>query len=316
MSLTRRELVRAAIAHEETGRIPYAFDFTPEAAARLQEHLGCEDLAGEIGNCIREVPPVWWRFANEPEDQKEPGAPSRLPDVIGVGSFDTMAETVTRLRETSDAFLLVRCYASLFEKAWFVRGMENLLADMVLHPDYCEALFERIVTADLNMLEMMLAADVDGVLLGCDWGSQQALLMSPPLWRRYVGSRHARMFERIRGAGKYAFLHSCGNIVAVLPDVVAMGVQVVNPAQPECMDLRQLKAEFGGALTFWGGISTQQTLPRGTPAEVRAETREVAALLGRGGGYILSPAQALQEDVPLENVLAIVEEARRISEGG
>ncbi len=315
MSLTRREAVIAAIEHRETGQIPYAFDFTAEAAERLQEHYGCEDLSAHIGNCIRDVPAPWWQFVNIPEEQLEPGVPSRLPDVQGRGSYEAMAEAIERLRETTDAFLLVRFYASLFEKAWFLRGMENLLADMLLHEEYCEALFERIVTADLMMLEMMLAADVDGVLLGCDWGSQQALLMSPAMWRRYIGPRHARMFRKIREAGKYAFLHSCGNIVAVLPEVVEMGVQVLNPAQPECMDLGALKDEFGDRLCFWGGVSTQQTLPYGTPDEVRAETREVARRLGKDGGYILAPAQGVQGDVPVENIVAMIEEAQRLLEG-
>jgi uroporphyrinogen decarboxylase len=165
------------------------------------------------------------------------------------------------------------------------------------------------------MLEMVLSADVDGILLGCDWGSQQALMMGPENWHRYIGPRHARLFKRIRASGKYAFLHSCGNIFAVLPDVVEMGVQVLNPVQPECMDIREIKTRFGANLTFWGGISTQQTLPMGTPDEVRREVREVASLLGAGGGYILSPAQAIQDDVPLENCLALIEEAQALFAG-
>jgi uroporphyrinogen decarboxylase len=120
------------------------------------------------------------------------------------------------------------------------------------------------------------------------------------------------MFRRIRAAGKCAFLHSCGNIQAVLPEVVEMGVQVLNPLQPECMDIRAVKRHFGGALAFWGGISTQRTLPAGSPDDVRREVREVAALLGAGGGYILSPAQSIQSDVPLENCLALIDEAQAL----
>ena len=316
--MTRRESVIAAIEHQETGHIPYCFDFTPEAEEKLRGFYGCEDVGAFIGNCIRDVPGVWWRFAEEPEEPEErraPGVPVRVPRVIGAGNYDGMQEAIARLRETTDAFLLVRFYASLFEKAWFWRGMENLLTDMILQEEWCEAFFERIVAADLMSLELMLAADVDGVLLGCDWGSQQALLMGPALWHKYIGPRHARMFRKIREAGKYAFLHSCGNIVAVLPEVVEMGVQVLNPAQPECMDIGRLKDEFGASLTFWGGVSTQRTLPYGTPEEVRAETREVAARLGRGGGYILAPAQGVQGDVPVENIVAMIEVAQELMEG-
>jgi uroporphyrinogen decarboxylase len=312
MSLTRRELVCKAIAHEDVGRVPYAITFTGAAAEALSAHLNTTELDAAIGNCIRFVGAPWWEFVNFPENQYGPEVPLRLPDVRGRGSFDAFHESITRLRETTDCFLLSAFYASLFEKAWFARGMENLLVDMAVNEEYCDELFERIVSADTMMLEMMLSDDVDGVLLGCDWGSQQALLMGPDFWHKYIGPRHARMFAKIRAAGKYAFLHSCGNIIAVLPDVVAMGVQVLNPAQPECMDLHELKSRFGDMLTFWGGISTQQTLPLGTPEDVRREVRDVAALLGKGGGYILSPAQAIQDDVPLANCLALIEEAQAL----
>jgi uroporphyrinogen decarboxylase len=314
-SITRREAVRAAIEHTDSGHLPYALAFTGPAAEVLSAHYGTADLDQAIGNCMRCIGGPWWEFVNVPEGQTEHDAPSRLPDVRGIGGYTDFYDTIARLRETTDCFILVTYYASLFEKAWFLRGMENLLVDMAQNQDYCEALFERIVTADLNMLEMMLCADVDGVLLGCDWGSQKALLMGPDYWRRYVGPRHARMFRVIRQAGKYAFLHSCGNILAVLPDVVAMGVQVLNPVQPECMDIREIKRRFGDTLAFWGGISTQQTLPMGTPDDVRREVREVAALLGEGGGYILSPAQSIQEDVPLGNCLALIDEAQQLFAG-
>jgi uroporphyrinogen decarboxylase len=315
MSLTQRELVIEAIEHREVGRVPYCINVTPAARAKLAEHYGREDVEVPMGNCMLHPPGPWWEWTNIPEDQQAPDEPSRLPEVRGFGSYTDFYETITRLRETTDAFLLVLYYGSLYEKVWSLRGMQNTLQDMLLRPDYCEAMFELTVQSDLKMLEMMIASDVDGILLGCDWGSQQALMMSPAMWHRYIGPRHARMFEFLREHNRYTFLHSCGNIRAVLPDVVEMGVQVLNPVQPECMDIRQLKAEFGDKLGFWGGISTQQTLPYGTPDGVRAETREVAKILGAGGGYILSPAQEVQGDVPLENLLALIETAQELLEG-
>ena len=313
--VTRREAVCAAINHQDTGHLPYTIGFTGPAAEALSAHYGTSDLDAAIGNCMSRIGGPWWEFVNPPDDQLAPDPPSRLPDIRGTGSYTELCDNIARLRETTDRFILVQYYASLFEKAWFLRGMENLMCDMIRHPDYCEALFERIVTADLNTLEMMLSADVDGVLLGSDWGSQHALMMSPEHWRRLLRPRYARMFRVIRDSGKYAFLHSCGNIFVVLPEVVEMGVQVLNPVQPECMDIAEIKARFGDKLAFWGGISTQQTLPMGSPADVRRETREVAAVLGAGGGYILAPAQEIQEDVPLANCLALIEEAQALFAG-
>jgi uroporphyrinogen decarboxylase len=114
----------------------------------------------------------------------------------------------------------------------------------------------------------------------------------------------------VHEAGKDVWLHSCGKIEAILDDLIEMGVDVLNPVQPECMDIYRLKDKYGSRITFWGGISTQQTLPYGTPDEVRAEVDRVVTTMSRGGGYITSPAQDLQADVPLENVLALIEQAR------
>ncbi len=99
-----------------------------------------------------------------------------------------------------------------------------------------------------------------------------------------------------------------GCYVPGLPDLIEMGVDVLNPLQPECMDIFRIKETYGDKLAFWGGISTQRTLPYGSPAEVRAETREVITQLGSGGGYIAAPAQAIQNDVPTKNILALMDE--------
>ena len=114
----------------------------------------------------------------------------------------------------------------------------------------------------------------------------------------------------MRQAGKFLFVHSCGNIETIIPDLIAMGVQVLNPVQPECMDIRKVKREYGRDLCLWGGISTQQTLPYGKPEAVRREMAETLDFMRHGGGYILAPAQSIQADVPMENIEAVVEFAR------
>jgi uroporphyrinogen decarboxylase len=106
-------------------------------------------------------------------------------------------------------------------------------------------------------------------------------------------------------------VHSCGNIEKLIPSLVEMKLDVLNPIQPEAMDIAKLKLQYGDKLTFWGGISTQQTLPYGTPDAVRSEARGVRELMSRNGGYIFSPAQSIQADVPVENILALLEVARK-----
>ena len=116
----------------------------------------------------------------------------------------------------------------------------------------------------------------------------------------------------IHKAGLDVWVHSCGDIRKVLPDLVEMGVDVINPVQPECMDIYELKDKYGDKLTFWGGISTQQTLPKGTPEDVRAETIHVTEAMSRNGGYLIAAAQGIQADVPFENLCALVDTANEI----
>jgi uroporphyrinogen decarboxylase len=153
---------------------------------------------------------------------------------------------------------------------------------------------------------------IDGVLLGNDWGSQRDLLMSPATWRELLAPGAKREYDVIHEAGLDVWVHSCGNIRQIIPDLIEMGVDVLNPVQPECMDIFDLKDTFGDRMTFWGGISTQQTLPFGTEEEVEAETRRIAAYMNRDGGYLLAAAQGIQADVPFENICRLIDTANEM----
>ena len=128
-------------------------------------------------------------------------------------------------------------------------------------------------------------------------------------WRTFIKPRLARTWAPIREAGKYIFLHSCGRVDSLFDDLIEIGLDCFNPFQPEVMDVGALMARYRGRLSFFGGLSTQRTLPYGTPEDVRAETRRLLAL-GAGGNYILAPAHAVEGDVPLANMLAFIEEAQ------
>ncbi|HNT36245.1 MAG TPA: uroporphyrinogen decarboxylase family protein, partial [bacterium] len=141
-----------------------------------------------------------------------------------------------------------------------------------------------------------------------DWGQQRGLQMGPRLWREFIYPELKRMYRVVRDAGKYVFIHSCGDVDELFVDLIEIGLNCFNPFQPEVMDVPGLLEHYRGRLTFFGGLSTQRTLPYGTPADVRNETRRLIAL-GKDGGYILSPAHAVEGDVPLDNMLAFMEEA-------
>jgi uroporphyrinogen decarboxylase len=161
------------------------------------------------------------------------------------------------------------------------------------------------------MLQMLTSYDaIDGFLLGSDWGGQRGLLISPPQWRRFIKHTEATCYDIVRGAGKHLWVHSCGKIEQIIPDLIECGLQGLNPVQSEVMDIGELKENFGADLTFWGGVSTQTVLPYGTPEEVKEDVQRTIDIMAPGGGYVLGPSQSMQEDVPLENILAFLEVAK------
>lgn len=161
------------------------------------------------------------------------------------------------------------------------------------------------------MLENILSSpEIDGVLLGSDWGTQRDLIMSRDTWEEMIRPGEQREYDLIHEYGKNVWVHSCGNVEKIIPSLIEMGADVLNPVQPEAMDIAALKENYGEKITFWGGISTQQTLPYGSPDHVRAEARAVRDLMSPGGGFIYAPAQEIQSDVPAENIVALLEVAR------
>lgn len=309
--MTAREAVKAAIQHKACRRIPYAIDFTAEAAALLQKEIGCEDAWQWIDNDVQDIGVPWWGWHNLGPDWAGPDTPKSPATVIGFGSYDKLEDNIKAARDKSDKYFLVRIYGSHFEKAYFSRGIENLLCDMAADYDFAKKLHNKVIEKNMVMLENFLhIAEIDGVLLGSDWGSQRGLLMSPEVWTDMIRPGEQREYELCHGYGKDVWVHSCGKIDAIIPQLVEMGLDVLNPVQPECMDISELKLKYGAKLAFWGGISTQKTLPYGTPDEVKAEARRVRDILGNGGGYVFSPSQSIQEDVPVKNMIALVETAR------
>jgi len=134
--------------------------------------------------------------------------------------------------------------------------------------------------------------------------------MGPALWREFIYPELKRMYGVVREAGKKVFIHSCGDVDELFDDLVDIGLNCFNPFQPEVMDVAALMPQYRGRLTFHGGLSTQRTLPYGTVADVRAESRQLLAL-GKQGSYIFAPAHAVEDDVPLENILAFIDEAQK-----
>jgi uroporphyrinogen decarboxylase len=183
------------------------------------------------------------------------------------------------------------------------------LMDFYEHPEFVHEFLNRIADYNIEQVKEALKYDIDAVEFGDDWGQQHGLQMGPRLWREFLKPVLKRMYASVRDAGKIVFIHSCGDVDELFDDLVEIGVNCFNPFQPEVMDIHALKAAYQGRLSFFGGLSTQKTLPFGTVDDVIQESRRLLEM-GANGGYIFSPAHDVEGDVPLENILAFVETAQ------
>jgi len=201
---------------------------------------------------------------------------------------------------------------TIWETAWALRGMERLMMDMVVDPDLADAILDIPFRYHLEAAKRLTALGVDMVWTGDDMGGQQGMVFSPALWRRFFKPRMAQFFSELKVLNPEIVIayHSDGNFEPIIPDLIEIGLDVLNPIQPACMDPAALKRQYGDRLSFWGSIDEQRTLPFGTPDDVRAEVRQRLATIGQGGGLIIGPTHHVQLDTPVANVLALVEEVR------
>jgi uroporphyrinogen decarboxylase len=198
---------------------------------------------------------------------------------------------------------------TIFETAWALRGLERMLIDFVMDPDIAHHILEIPYQYHLTAAKQLAALGVDMIWTGDDIGAQNRLLMSPDHWRTFLKPRMANFVAELKAinpAIKIAY-HSDGNILPLIPELIEIGIDVLNPIQPASMDPAALKTQFGDRLCFWGSVDEQHTLPFGTPDSVRAEILQRLETIGAGGGLILGPTHHVQLDTPLENFWAMVE---------
>ncbi len=329
--MTKREVVRAALDGETPPYVPWSFGFTHEAREKLVEHFGTEDLESQLQNHIlglgsgigffedlgndrfRDVFGVIWDRSVDKDignvEDPQLGSPTlsgyTFPDPHDGRFFDDIP---VALENGGDGFRVFHIGFSLYERAWTLRGMENLMMDFIDNPGFVKELLRAIADYNIAQVEKALTYDIDAVYFGDDWGQQQGLQMGPQIWHDFIYPELGRMYGAVRDAGKYVFIHSCGDVDELFDDLIDIGLNCFNPFQPEVMDVKALMKQYRGRLTFHGGLSTQKTLPFGTAADVKKETEELLQL-GGTGNYILSPAHAVEGDVPLENMLAFIDTA-------
>lgn len=342
--MTSKERVAMTIAHEEPDRVPVCATYVPEIEEKLvKKYKPSGDLGVALGNDMvkiasglensfyyKDTPEyvcpygiTWRNVKNQTghfsEICKHPLAGDDIGRILDYSLPDPHAatdvlENVRRAVETygKEKWIIGSCQCSLFEAAWYLRGLDTFMMDLAMEEDWVEPYLDKLMQYPLEMGHQFIDLGVDMVWLGDDIATQLNMMMSPAMWRRYFKPRYAAMFEDFKKRNPAIKLcyHSCGNLQAVVDDLVEIGLDVLNPIQPMAMEPSAFKKRFGSRITMYGGMDVQRIMPFGTPQQVREEVRRLIGACAPGGGFILSPAHHIQSDTSVENIEAFYAAAR------
>jgi len=237
-----------------------------------------------------------------------------FPDPFASGRFDAAVETIKKYGE--DYAIVADLETSFFETAWYLVGLEKLLVDMMMEASYVDALFDRVLEINTEIGKQLIELGADILWAGDDFGSQTGMLIDPDTWRKVFKPRIRLMFEEFRKVNpdiKIAW-HSCGSILPIIPDFIEIGLDILNPLQPLAsgMDPTFLKNTYGNDLVFFGGIDIQDLLPNASPEKIREEVLRIGGIYGHNGGYIIAPAHNIQDDTPVENIVALFDAVKNL----
>lgn len=347
--LPHRERVLLALEHQQTDRVPIAMvcsGVNPPAEKELERFL--RDIRGigvnEYFEPILDIKTVEPRYIGPPlRPRTDYWGVVRKPVSYGEGVYDeidyyplrlaagiddvmrhpwpttdwfdysNLPEEITRIN-AREPFAVIAYNTNIFETAWYTRGFEQSLMDLMLDPELFDCILEKVTEFyRAHNRKMLQAADggIDLMFTADDIGGQNGLLMSLELWRHHIKPHHAAVNREIHEFGAKVIYHSDGAIMEAVEDLIDMGIDILQALQFDAhgMDPQLLKDRYGQRLCFQGGISVQKTLPFGTPEQVRQETLERIRILGKNGGYILGPSHAIQAGTPPENIVTMFDTA-------
>lgn len=295
-------------------------DLEPEKTRqRNRQRAPHTDCIDSWGSGQTEINPGYWFPGVHPLPEartvEELETYQGWPDMSDPTRIAHVRENARRLADENEYAILATPWLLFpFERAYAMQGMETFLLNMARDPDFARALMEKIAVYCKQLMARFLEElgdNVDIIKIGDDLGTQDSLIMSPKMYRETLKPIHAEFIDFIKARTKAKiFFHSCGDVAPLIEDFVEIGVDILNPIQTSgrlMSDLPSLKKRFGNNIVFCGGIDAHRVLPFGSVEEVREEVRRVMQILGPGGGCMIGAVHTVMDDVPPENVLAMVD---------
>jgi len=347
--MTPAENLRCLLDGGSPAWVPFSVDvgavpgFTEPVARRLKQETGCDDAA-EYFDCDYRTFSLKARFGgDDPRSLHTQIEPGTTFDEWGIGhwaggaeaTYEKMFAPLRNAQSVRDVealpspviepantgavdefhrrgYLVFGYAGSIYEWSWWLRGMENFLMDLAAEPAMAEAVVAKVAQHTKRLALATARAGVDVLCFYDDAGMQSGMQISPELWLRYIKPAWRGVLDAVRDAVPRArfFLHSCGNIRAIVPDIVDVGFHVLHPIQPECMDVAEVYREFGRQIVCCTTISAQRVFPFGTPDDVRAEVRRLLDLTAKDRRGFLVPSNRIQPETPWENILAFASAAK------
>lgn len=290
----------------------------------LQSHFSGDDPAAlhdsvEPGTTFDEWGIGHWAGGAEGTYEKAYAPLARADSVTDVEALpspaiaDTTGANTTISRYHERDYPVCGYAGSVYEWSWWLRGMEQLMMDLVLAPELVEAITRKVAAFTTRLALASARAGIDVLCFYDDAGMQTGMQISPELWRRFIKPRWSEILGSVRGEFPDAifFLHSCGKIDEIVPDIVEVGFHILHPVQPECMAFAEIYHEFGRDIVLSASLSSQKVLPFGAPEEVRAEVQRLRAVCSPDNRAMFVPSNLIQPETPWENIVAFAEEASR-----
>ena len=225
------------------------------------------------------------------------------PDWIKVEG--DLKDNIRRYKE--EGFVVSSAIPQPFKSAWVLRGMHNVLMDYLINPDLVNEIYEKIYSFDTAYCTALVKAEVDMISIIGDLGMQNGLMMSPAVWRKFDKERLRKLISRLKKINPELkmYMHTDGDVGEIINDLIEIGIDILNPIQPECMNPVELKRKYGDRLVLHGAVSLQRTLPFGSPKDVKEEVRYLIKNCNVNGGFVIGPSNVLFKEIPPENIVAM-----------